>query len=117
MRREGSEQLSILWENGIVHGVIQEGYADAEKADLSNPSTRDGKALTQYKYAFQLEPYENVAPAPTVLQSEVAVSAVAPFLLANPDFSQMPVVRAYAESLFVHRPYPTAILRKACLTK
>lgn len=97
-KSEGSEQLSILWENGIVDGVMQEGYADAEKADLSKPSTRDGKALTQSKYAFQLEPYENGAPAPTVLQPEVAVSAAAPFLLANPDpdFSQMPVVKAYA---------------------
>jgi len=75
---------------------MQEGYADAEKADLSKLSTRDGKALTQSKYAFQLEPYENGAPAPSVLQLEVAVSAAAPFLLANPDFSQMPVIKAYA---------------------
>jgi hypothetical protein len=55
----GSEQLSILWENGILDGAMQEGYTDAEKADLSNPSTREGKALTESKYVFQLEPYEN----------------------------------------------------------
>ena len=95
----GSEQLSIEWENGIVDGVMQEGYADAEKADLSKKSTRAGKALTESKYAFQLEPYENGAPAPTLLQPEVLVSVAAPFLLTNPDFSKMQVVKAYAHTV------------------
>ena len=78
---------------------MQEGYADAEKADLSKKSTRAGKALTESKYAFQLEPYENGAPAPTLLQPEVLVSVAAPFLLTNPDFSKMQVVKAYAHTV------------------
>ena len=69
----GSEQLSIQWENGIVDGAMQEGYAEAEKADLSKVSTRGGKALTEPKFSFQLEPYEDGAPAPTLFQKEVTV--------------------------------------------
>ena len=48
----GSEQLRIKWEIGIVEGVMQEGYADAEKADLSKVWTRGGKALTEPKFSF-----------------------------------------------------------------
>ena len=95
----GSEQLRIKWEIGIVEGVMQEGYADAEKADLSKVSTRGGKALTEPKFSFQLEPYENGAPAPTLLQKEVAVSDAAPFLLTKPDFSKMQVVKEYARTV------------------
>ena len=59
------------------------------------------KALTESKYAFQLEPYENGASAPTLLQPEVALSVAAPFLLTNagPDFSKMQVVKAYAHTI------------------
>ena len=94
-----SEQLKIKWDIGIVDGVLQEGYADAEKADLSKASTRAGKALTEPKFSFQLEPYENGAPAPTLLQKEVAVSVAAPFLLTTPDFSNMQVVKEYAHTV------------------
>ena len=56
--------------------------------------TLEGKALTESMYIFQLEPYENGSPAPTLLQPEAA-----PFMLTNPDFSQMTVVKAYAHSV------------------
>jgi len=66
---------------------------------LSKASVRAGKALTESKYSFLLEPYENGAPAPTLLQSEVSVADASPFLLTNPDFSQMDVVKAYAHTV------------------
>ena len=62
---------------------------------MSKASVRAGKALTESKYSFLLEPYENGAPAPTLLQSEVSVADASPFLLTNPDFSQMDVVKAF----------------------
>jgi hypothetical protein len=96
---QGSEQLIIAWELGMMAGVMQQGYAPPEKADLSKASVRAGKALTESKYSFLLEPYENGAPAPTLLQSEVPVADASPFLLTNPDFSQMDVVKAYAHTI------------------
>ena len=45
------------------------------------------------------EPYENGAPASTLLQKEVAVSVAAPFLLTNPDFSNVQVVKEYAHTV------------------
>jgi hypothetical protein len=76
-----------------------QGYAPPEKADLSKASVRAGKALTESKYSFLLEPYENGAPAPTLLQPEVPVADASPFLLTNPDFSKMDVVKAYAHTI------------------
>ena len=37
---------------------MQQGYAPPEKADLSKASVRAGKALTESKYSFLLEPYD-----------------------------------------------------------
>jgi hypothetical protein len=71
---QGSEQLIIAWEIGMIAGIMQQGYAPSEKADLSKASVRGGKALTESQYSFQSEPYENGAPAPTLLQQEVPVS-------------------------------------------
>jgi hypothetical protein len=96
---QGTEQLSISWEFGMVSGIMQQGYAPPEKADLSKASVRGGKALTESKYFFQLEPYENGAPAPTQLQKDVSVADASPFLLANPDFSKMEVVKAYTHRI------------------
>jgi hypothetical protein len=96
---QGSEQLIIAWEIGMIAGIMQQGYAPSEKADLSKASVRGGKALTESQYSFQLEPYENGAPAPTLLQQEVPVSDASPFLLTDPDFSKMDVVKAYAHTI------------------
>ena len=96
---EGSEQLIIAWEIGMIAGIMQQGYAPSEKADLSKASVRRGKALTESQYSFQLEPYENGAPAPTLLQQEVPVSDASPFLLTDPDFSKMDVVKAYVHTI------------------
>ena len=52
-------------------GIIRQGYSPPEKADVSKASVRGGKTLTESKYSFLLEPYENGAPAPTLLQPEV----------------------------------------------
>ena len=62
---QGSEQLIIAWEIGMIAGIMQQGYAPSEKADLSKASVRGGKTLTESKYSFLLEPYENGSPAPT----------------------------------------------------
>ena len=83
----------------MIAGIMQQGYAPPEKADLSKASVRGGKALTEFTYSFLLQPYENGAPAPTLLQSEVPVADASPFLLTNPDFSQMDVVKAYAHTV------------------
>jgi hypothetical protein len=95
---QGREQLIITWEIGTIAGIMQQGYAPSEKADLSKVSVRGGKALTNSQYSFQLEPYENGAPAPTLLQPEVPVVDASPFLLTDPDFSKMDVVKAYAHT-------------------
>jgi hypothetical protein len=96
---QGSEQLIIAWEIGMIAGIMQQGYTPSEKADLSKASVRGGKALTESQYSFQLEPYENGAPAPTLLQPEVPVADASPFLLTDPDFSKMDVVKAYAHTI------------------
>ena len=70
----------------MIAGVMQQGYGPSEKADLSKASVRGGKALTESQYSFQLEPYENGAPAPTLLQPEVSVADASPFLLTDQDF-------------------------------
>jgi hypothetical protein len=54
---QGSEQLIIAWEIGMIAGIMQQGYAPSEKADLSKASVRGGKALTESQYSFQLEPH------------------------------------------------------------
>jgi hypothetical protein len=92
-------KLIIAWEIGMIAGIMQQGYAPSEKADLSKASVRGGKALTESQYSFQLEPYENGAPAPTMLQPEVpvAVADASPFLLT--DFSKMDVVKASAHTI------------------
>ena len=66
----------------MVSGIMQQGYAPPEKADLSKASVRGGKALTESKYSFQLKPYENGAPgpAPTLLQKEVSVAMMMYYL-------------------------------------
>ena len=56
-------------------------------------------SLNPSHFLFQLELYENGAPAPTLLQKEVAVSDAAPFLLTKPDFSKMQVVKEYARTV------------------
>ena len=89
---QGSEQPIIAWEIGIIAGIMQQGYAPSEKANLSKASVRGGKALIESQYSFQLEPYENGAPAPTLLQPEVPVADESPILLTDPDFSKMDVV-------------------------
>ncbi len=89
----------IAWELGMMAGVMQQGYTPPEKADLSKASVRAGKALTESKYPFLLEPYENGAPEPTLLQPEVPVADASPFLLTNPDFSKMDVVKAYTHTI------------------
>jgi hypothetical protein len=83
----------------MIAGVMQQGYAPSEKADLSKASVRGGKTLTESQYSFLLEPYENGAPAPTLLQQEVPVSDASPFLLTDPDFSKMDVVKAYVHTI------------------
>jgi hypothetical protein len=85
-------KLIIAWEIGMIAGIMQQGYAPSEKADLSKASVRGGKALTESQYSFQLEPYKNGAPAPTLLQQEVPVADASPFLLTDPDLSKMDVV-------------------------
>jgi hypothetical protein len=52
----------ITWELVMMAGVMQQGYTPPEKADLSKASVRAGKTLTESKYPFLLEPYENGAP-------------------------------------------------------
>ena len=42
----------------MMAGVMQQGYAPPEKADLSKASVRAGKTLTESKYSFLLEPYD-----------------------------------------------------------
>jgi hypothetical protein len=96
---QASEQLIIAWEIGMIAGIMQQGYAPAKKADLSQASVRGGKALTESQYSFQLEPYENGAPAPTQSQPEVSVADASPFLPTKPDFSKMDVVKAYAHTI------------------
>ena len=51
------------------------------------------------KYSFQFEPYENGALAPILMQKEVSVADASPFLLTNPDFSKMEIVKAYAHTI------------------
>jgi len=79
--------------------MLQQGYTPPEKADLSKASVRGGKALAESKYSFQLEPYENGAPAPTLVHKEVSVADTSPFLLTIPDFSKMEVVKVYAHAI------------------
>ena len=65
---------------------VLEGYGlscEHDLSDSSKASVRGGKALTESKYSFLLEPYENGAPAPTLLQPEVPVSDASPFLLTS----------------------------------
>jgi hypothetical protein len=82
----------------MIAGIMQQGYAPPEKADLSKASVRGGKALTESKYSFQLEPYENGAPAPPLLQPEVPVADASRFLLTNPGLSKIDVVKANAHT-------------------
>ena len=52
----GKEQLSIELELGFSdQGVQLDGFSDAEKADLTKASTRNGKVLTDPTFDFQLE--------------------------------------------------------------
>jgi hypothetical protein len=72
-KREGTEQPSIQWELGIWDdGYIagQVTYTEPQVSDLSKPSAATGKFLSDAKYAFTLEAYDNGTPAPTVVTVE-----------------------------------------------
>jgi hypothetical protein len=56
-------------------------------------------SFSNSQYSFQLELYENGAPAPTLLQPEVPVADASPFLLTDPEFSKIDVVKAYAHTI------------------
>ena len=76
-----------------------EGFSDAEKADLTKASAQNGKVLSDPRFAFQLEAYPHGHPPRTLLQKAAEMSSAAPFLLVNPDFSKMDVVKAYAHTI------------------
>jgi hypothetical protein len=65
---------------------------------LTKESARNGKVMTDPTFAFQLQAYPNGHPPPTLLQKEVEMSSAAPFLLVNPGFSKMEVVKAYCHT-------------------
>jgi hypothetical protein len=66
---------------------------------LTKESARNGKVMTDPTFAFQLQAYPNGHPPPTLLQKEVEMSSAAPFLLVNPGFSKMEVVKAYCHTI------------------
>ena len=50
------------------------------------------KFLSDTQYVFDLEPYTDGTPAPTVVTKEVDMVVTGHFLLAKPDFSKTEVV-------------------------
>ncbi len=61
-----------------------------------------GKFLSDTQYVFALEPYTDPntdgTPTPSVVTKEVDMAVAAHFLLANPDFSNTEVVKAYVDT-------------------
>ena len=66
---------------------------------LSDAQYAMGKFLSDTQYVFTLEPYVNGTPDPSLVTKEVDMVVAAPFLLANPDFSQTEVVKAYTHTI------------------
>ena len=60
----------------------------------TSPKPQLEMVLTDPTFAFQLESYPDGSPTLILIQKEVQMSAAAPFLLTNPDFSKMDVVKA-----------------------
>ena len=99
-KSRGRQQLSIKWELGIGDdGGGEVTYAAPEISDVSKASTVKGKFLSEPRFVFTLEAYENGTPAHNILPKEVNIAQAAPFLLTNPDFSKTEVVKSYAHTI------------------
>ncbi len=57
------------------------------------------KFLSDTQYVFDLEPYTDGTPAPTVVTNEVDMTVSTHFLLTKTDFSKTEIVKTYVGTI------------------